>query len=280
MTFQDNTAQQQPPVTTVDSGNGFLVGVDPVQPRNGQQNGQQQPPEQAQQPPQGTGRFFSEEDVERIRQQEKDKLYGRIEEMGTELRTMREEAVAREQAAQEAIQQAAAAEAEAQRQREEEELSVRELLTRREQEWETRFTEQQQSYARDRAIFDQERSLTLLGEYRRDRIEQESPFIIPELRNFVNGNSPEEIDQSIEFIKQQSAAISANFAAAAEQQVQQQPFRGAAMPSVPPVGPMEQLPSYESMSPEVIAAMDNETYKRYRPQLLQQANPYRRAPGR
>ena len=37
------------------------------------------------------------------------------------------------------------------------------------------------------------------------------------------------------------------------------------MPSVPPVGPMEQLPSYETVVARDIAAMDMDTYKRYRP---------------
>ncbi len=258
-----------------------MVGVQPAQPRpaeqwapNGQPQGQNGADLVQPQQPQGTGRFFSEEEVERIRQQEKDKLYGRIDEMGNELRAIREE----REAEQLARQQAAEAEAEAARQREEEELSVRDLLARKEQEWETKFAEQQSSYARDRAIFEREQALAGLAIYRRERIDQESPYILPELREFVQGETPEEVDQSIEFIKQQSLAISANFAAAADQAMaqQQQPFRGAAMPSVPPVGPMEQLPSYEQLTPEVIAAMDNETYKRYRPQLLQQANPYRR----
>ena len=67
----------------------------------------------------------------------------------------------------------------------------------------------------------------------------------------IAGNSIEEVDASIEFIKERSAAIAANYAAAAAQQ--QQPFRsGTAMPSVPPVGPMEQLPSYEQLTPEDI----------------------------
>jgi len=48
------------------------------------------------------------------------------------------------------------------------------------------------------------------------------------------------------------------------------------MPSVPPVGPMEQQPSYEQMSPQAIAEMDMDTYKRYRPTLLQAASQSRR----
>ena len=39
---------------------------------------------------------------------------------------------------------------------------------------------------------------------------------------------------------------------------------------------MEQLPSYEQLSPQDIAGMDMDTYKRYRPELLQATNPNRR----
>jgi hypothetical protein len=39
---------------------------------------------------------------------------------------------------------------------------------------------------------------------------------------------------------------------------------------------MEQLPSYESLTPEDIKGMDMETYKRYRTQLLQATSPNNR----
>jgi hypothetical protein len=72
-------------------------------------------------------------------------------------------------------------------------------------------------------------------------------------------------------MKPRSEALFANMAAAQ----QPQPFRGAAMPSVPPVGPMEQLPSYEQLTPDDIKGMDMDTYKRYRQQLLQATSPNR-----
>jgi hypothetical protein len=113
-----------------------------------------------------------------------------------------------------------------------------------------------------------------LVEYRRARVDQEQEFILPDLRDFVGGSTIEDIDQSIEVLKQRSEIISANFAAAAQQQ--QQPFRGGVMPSTPPVGPLEQLPSYEQLSPEQIEAMDMDTYKRHRTQLLQAASQQQR----
>ena len=73
-------------------------------------------------------------------------------------------------------------------------------------------------------------------------------------------------------MKQRSEMIFQNLQAAQ----QPQPFRGAAMPSVPPVGPMEQLPSYEQLTPEDIRTMDMDTYKRYREQLLHATSPRQR----
>ena len=272
MTFQD---QQQPPPQeqVADTGNGFLVGVDPAQPRRAAEWGQQQQPEQQQAPQQ---QVFTAEEVEAFRQQEKDKLYPQIAEMSAQLKELKE---ARE--AEQAERQRLADEAEAARkEKEESEMDLRALMEKRDAEFQAALEERDRRYEADRAVFEQERRLGEVHEYRRQRVEQEQEYLLPELREFVTGNSPEEIDQSIEFIKERSVQIISNFAAAAQQTQAQQPFRGGtAMPSVPPVGPMEQLPSYEQLTPDVIAAMDMDTYKRYRPQLLQATNPNRQRRG-
>jgi len=129
----------------------------------------------------------------------------------------------------------------------------------------------EQRYDADRAIFDRERAFNELQEYRRQRVEQESEFILPELRDLITGDNPAAIDASIEVLKARTEQIFANMASAGP--VMPQP-RGAA-PTSPPVGPMEQMPSYESLTPEDIKGMDMETYKRYRSQLLQATSPNR-----
>ena len=274
MTFQDEP-------TIADTGQGHLVGVQPAQPRQAAdwtgQNGR--PDQQVTQPyvgngnqqqqPQTQGRFFTEEEVNEIRRQEKDKLYGRIEQMGSQLEEL-QTARAAEQAERERL---AAEAAEAQRLKEEGELEVRDLLARKETEWQQQLTKLEQRYDADRAIFDRERAFNELQEYRRQRIEQESEWILPELRDLVSGDNPAAIDASIESMKARTEQIFAN-TLAANQSVP--PPRGAA-PTSPPVGPMEQLPSYESLTPEDIKGMDMETYKRYRSQLLQATSPNRRS---
>jgi len=274
VTFQDEP-------TIADTGQGHLVGVQPAQPRQAAdwtgQNGR--PDQQVTQPyvgngnqqqqPQTQGRFFTEEEVNEIRRQEKDKLYGRIEQMGSQLEEL-QTARAAEQAERERL---AAEAAEAQRLKEEGELEVRDLLARKETEWQQQLTKLEQRYDADRAVFDRERQYNELQEYRRQRIEQESEWILPELRDLVSGDNPAAIDASIESMKARTEQIFAN-TLAANQSVP--PPRGAA-PTSPPVGPMEQLPSYESLTPEDIKGMDMETYKRYRSQLLQATSPNRRS---
>jgi hypothetical protein len=275
VTFQDENGQQP---AIADTGQGHLVGVQPAQPRqasNWVDNGR--PDQQVTQPQvnvapgngnaQQQSRFFTEEQVEAIRREEKDKLYGRIEQMGSQL----EELQAARQAEQEERERLAAEAAEAQRMKEESELEVRDLLTRRETEWQQQLAKLEQRYDADRAIFERERAFNELQEYRRQRVEQESEFILPELRDLITGDNPAAIDASIEVMKARTEQIFANMAAAGPAMPQP---RGAA-PTSPPVGPMEQMPSYESLTPEDIKGMDMETYKRYRSQLLQATSPNR-----
>jgi chromosome segregation ATPase len=261
--------------TITSDGQGVLVGVTPAQPQNTTTWAQQSRPDQAVSQPltvtdqslqQPNGRF-TEQDIERARQQEKEKLYPRIEEMNAQLKELRE---ARE--AEMAERQRLAEEAEAARQaKEESEMDLRALFEKRETEFNNQISELSKRYDTDRAIFERERALQEAQQYRLARIEQESEYLLPELRDLVGGDTPEAVDASIEEMKQRSEAIFNNIAAAQ----QPQPFRGAAMASVPPVGPMEQMPSYEQLSPDDIRGMDMDTYKRYREQLLRATSPQR-----
>ena len=265
----------------VDTGQGFLQGVQPAQPRlaadwqaqRPDQAVSQQQPVYVQQPPNGNGQpapRWTDEDLERVRREEKDKLYSRIEELSNGMKSMQEERQAelaeRERLAQEAE--------EARRLKEEGEMEVRDLVTKKETEWQQQMARLEQRYDADRAVFERERQLMQLGEYRRDRIEQESDLILPELRDLVAGDSIEAVDASIEVLKARTAQIFANMAAATQQapQVPFAPQRGAS-PTAPSVGPLEQLPAYESLTPEDIRTMDMETYKKYREQLLRATNP-------
>src|SRR5262245_46869820 len=107
----------------LDTGQGVVVTTTP----------QPQPPPQYQQATatQPTGRHFTEEDIEKARQQEKDKLYPRIEEMGQQLRTIQEERQT-ELAERQRLQEEADS---ARKAKEEQEMDLRTLLEKRDQEW-------------------------------------------------------------------------------------------------------------------------------------------------
>lgn len=262
-----------------ETGGGFIQGVQPAQPRMASDWGGQQRPDQMV-TPQGTTATlpndqrpayrWTDEDLESARKQEKDKLYGRIEDVQTQLKTLAEE-----REAEKAEKQRLAEEAEALRKaKEENEMDLRTLMEKRDAEWKAQIESMTARYDADREVFNKERQLQEAELYRRDRIAQEAEFILPELRDFIVGSTPDEIDASIEAMRARTEAIVANFVAAEPPPVPFQSRMGAA-PTVPPVGPMEQLPSYESLTPEDIKGMDMDTYKKYRNQLLQATSPPR-----
>ena len=265
-----------------DTGQGVLVGVDPAQPRMANEwqptrpdQAVSQPTQQRGQPPQEERPAYrwTDDDIEKARQQEKEKLYPRIDDMQTQLRQLAEEREAEKVERERLAEEAEAA----RRAKEEGEMEVRTLLERKDQEWQQQIAQLNARYDADREVFSKERLLQEAELYRRDRIAQEQENILPELRDFIQGSSPEEIDQSIEAMKQRTASVLANFAAVEPPPVPYQ--RIGASPTAPPVGPMEQLPSYESLTPEDIRGMDMDTYKRYRTQLLQATSQAQRRQG-
>lgn len=302
MSFPQNGAAPGQNVT--DTANGFLVGVDPATPPQGgmvaqtvvgqsqqdglfvpaqdntvvQQPGQAAPGQvpqtveslpglEGQQVP-TSEQYFTAEQVAQIRNEEKQKLYGRIqqtEEQLQELRRAQEEREAAEQAERERI--------EAERRAEEEKaMEVRELLERREQEWNDRFTQLEQDRARQEALFQRERELQELDRYRQQVVEQNSEYIIPELRDLIGGTTVEEIDRSVNEMRERTSAIMQNITDVA-QQAQRPTMRGVTPTGAPPVGPMEQASTYENLTAEQISNMSMDEYRQHRDRLLQAASP-------
>lgn len=264
--------------TNGDTGAGFIVGTEPATPRVATEwpTQGQTPAQQVSQPvtvtdnsnfPQGqpTGRF-TEEDLNRARQQEKDKLYPRLEQMDAELKAIKAEREAAQAAAQ-AESERLAKEA---KEKEEAELSVRALLQKKEQEWKSDIEELRGLREQDRAVFEMEKRLAETEQYKFARLAQESEYILPELRDLVRGNDPAEIDNSIEEMKARTNAIMGNVAGVVSQQAP--PLYRGASPTSPPVGPMEQLSTTQRLTPDDIRSMDIETYKKYRDSLLASAS--------
>jgi len=220
---------------------------------------------------------FSADDVQKIRQQEKDKMYKRLEDADRRTKAMEEQlnviSAEREQAIKEA-EERAKKEAEILRQREMEELSAKELLSKREdefnqrinqveQEWSEKFSRLEAERQAQDALLEKERFAQQLESYRQRRLGEEQESIIPELRDLIAGNTPEEIENSITVLRERSSAIIESIQQAS------QPTRVKGAPvTAPPVGPMDNQEEYQTLSAEDIRNMPMDQYMKMRERLL------------
>lgn len=224
-------------------------------------------------------KVFTEEEVEGIRKQEKDKLYKRIEEADTRVKSMEEQMAliaAEREAARKEAEERAKAESEALRKREEDELSAKELLRRREEEFELKLKDLDSDYRRrfeeieaqrqaQEAILEKERRLQELNSYRQRRLGEEQENIIPELIDLVSGESEDEIETSISVLRDRSSAILESIQQATAQQ--QGRLRGAPV-TAPPIGPMETQTEYQTLNADDIRNMSMDQYAKMRERLL------------
>lgn len=221
--------------------------------------------------------FFTKADVdaavEKARQQEKEKLYGRIDTLQTKFTTWEQEREAERAAAEEARKQA---EADA-RSKEEENLSAKELLARKEQEWqsqlesvrqaqEERINTLQAEREQERALLEKEREFASLQAYTQSRLAEESDSIAPQFHDFISGRTQQEIDQAIEVAKAKSAEVASQVQAALQAARGQQ--RGASVTGFAPVGPMDTEGGTRQFSAQDIANMDMAEYAKYRAGLI------------
>ncbi|MFE2539037.1 hypothetical protein [Actinacidiphila glaucinigra] len=222
------------------------------------------PPEQA-----NPGRTFTADDIARARQEEKDKLYSRLtkgderlQSLEAELTTLREERQAREQAEAER----AAAEEKAATEKAEAEMSARKLVEERSTQWEQRFEELQREREQERAALAKEAEFSRLRAYIQERLSAESGTIAPELRDLVAGNTPEEVDQSIEVLKAKTSALFESMTAA-QQQARAQ-MRGVSATGYTNTGPADGDAGARQLSVDDIRNMPMSEFAKYRNQLL------------
>lgn len=224
-----------------------------------------------------TGKIFSETDVENIRKQEKDKMYKRLEEADARAKAMEEQlnilAKDREEAIKKA-QDTARAEEEIRKQREFEELTSKQLLAKTEDEfnvkiknidseWQARFAAIEEDRKSQQALLDKERELRDLEAYRQRKLHEEQENIIPELIDLVSGNTPDEVDASVEILRQRSAAIIQSV----QQSTQPRQIKGVSVTS-PSSGPMENQQEYQTLNSDDIRNMTMDQYVKMRDRLL------------
>ena len=208
---------------------------------------------------------FTADDLAKVRAQEKAKLYPQMEKMAQELEALkkeREEAIARKKAKQ---AEREAEKAEKQKRKEEKELSYKELLAKKEQEFQSALESERLERENAFALLEKERKFQDLMYYRQQRIEQERDNIVPQLLDLVSGGSEEEIEQSIENLKAKSAGIM--------QDVQQtvlstkQQMVGTRV-TVPASGPLDNDSESNISTPDSIRDMSMADYAKNRAKLL------------
>jgi len=226
-----------------------------------------------------TSKVFTEDEVESIRKQEKDKMYKRLEEADTRVKSMEEQMgviSAEREAAKKEAEARAAKESEILRQREVDELSAKELLLKREEEFNVKLQEIDGEYKRrfeeiegqrqaQEAIIEKERRLQEINSYRNRRLQETQEEIIPELIDLVSGNTEDEIETSISVLRDRSNAIMESIQQATAQQ--QGRLRGAPV-TAPPVGPMETQTEYQTLNADDIRNMTMDQYAKMRDRLL------------
>src|SRR3954471_19666402 len=136
---------------------------------------------------------YTAEDIERARQQEKDKLYSRIEELSSTVKSLKQ---TEDERAAEVKRKADEKAAEAERKRQED-ASAKELLNDAQKTWEQRFQEMQQQYEQEKLLREKEAEFHELQQYIQKRVSEESDNIAPELLELVEGNNPQEVEASI-----------------------------------------------------------------------------------
>lgn len=210
-------------------------------------------------------KFYTEEDLARIRAQEKDKLYPQVERLKEELSLLKKE---REERLAEEERLRAEAEAEA-RAKAESEMDVRTLLETKEKEWQERIEEERAEREKAFALLEREREFQELMTYRQQRVAEEQESIIPELLDLVSGNTPEEVEASITGLKERSSRILES--AQSAMQAARRDMAGSRV-TAPAAGPLDTNSDNQQFTPEQISGMSFNDYVKHRSKLLGQAS--------
>ena len=206
---------------------------------------------------------YTEVDLQRVREQEKSKLYPQIDSLKEEINLLKKD---REAQLAEAAAIAKEKE-EAARKLAESEMDVRALLEKKEQEWTSQLEEIRQEGARKDALLERERQYAELTAYRNRRLAEEQDNIMPELVDLISGNNADEIENSITGLRERSSKILES----AQQAMQnaRRDMKGTST-TLPPT--MENNSGQQQFTADQIAAMSVTEYAKYRDRLFPGAN--------
>ena len=211
---------------------------------------------------------FTADDLAKAREQEKQKLYPTMQKLQEELAALKQEREERQltEAEREAKRKERAAQRDAERQaKREQELSAKELLKEKEREWQDQLATERAERERAFALLEREREFQNLQQYRAQRLEAERENIVPELIDLIQGNTQEEIEQSIADLKDRSAKIFESVAQVAQQT--RKDMRGVST-TLPASGPLDNDSEQRFSSPADIQNMSMADYAKNRAKLL------------
>lgn len=218
-------------------------------------------------------RTFTAADLERVRQEEKDKLYTRltraderVASVETELQRMSRERDERKAAKQAAKAAKVADKENRKKAKGEAEMSARKLLQAKTQEFEQRFATLEEQRAMERATLAKEAEFAQLRAYIQESVNRERTAIAPELIDLITGDTREEVDASVDMLKAKTEQILQSVSGA--QAAARSQMRGTAPTGFTAAGPLDNEGNSQTFTPEQLKAMPLSKYATLRPQLL------------
>ena len=218
--------------------------------------------------PTQTQKFYTEEDLAKVRTQEKDKLYPVVEQLKSEVAALKKDKD--EKAARKAAESEAKATEKAEKYKAKmiEDLDAKDLIKLTTDELREQLERERSERERAFALLEQERTYAELQNYKQNLIEQERENIIPELVDLVAGNTPDEVSASLESLKARSAKILES--AQAAMQNARKEMRGTSA-TLPAAGPLETNMDSRQFTAQDIAAMSMNDYAKVRDKLMSDA---------
>lgn len=206
-------------------------------------------------------KFYTEDDLAKVRSQEKDKLYPQIDALKEELAELKREKEERA-AAKAALEAEEAAKVRAQ---EEDELSAKDLLRKKEEEWQAQLAAERSEREKAFALWEREKQFADLQAYKTQRLDEARENIIPELVDLIAGNTREEVEASIAALTERSSRIIDSVAQASQSARREMVGTRATLPST---GPLDIETGSRQFTADDISAMSMNDYAKYRQQLL------------
>lgn len=218
-------------------------------------------------PHQVSPQFFTADQVEAIRQQEKDKLYGRLSKQQDELTAFRQQLdtlSADKTARDQVIADAQKAKDDAERQAREEKLSAQQLIEAREAELKKQQDDFQAQMSLQVETMKKEHEFLRLQSFTQRRVAEEiaANTIIPDLVEYIGGNTEDEVEASITKAKEKTANIVRGATSLGTPSI---PVGGVS-PTAGPSGPLDNLSAPKQLSLADLQAMPMDQWAQYRRQ--------------